>query len=113
MTVVTEERELDVVYNPAQCNRCGLCLEVCPFNVWELPETGPAVMARIEDCTNCTACAKNCLGNAIVVKNYGCGCIWNQTARLLGKVKDNIVGKDEDEGCDSESSCSGSTGCCG
>ncbi|MHA1770007.1 MAG: 4Fe-4S dicluster domain-containing protein [Candidatus Thorarchaeota archaeon] len=63
-------------YEPSKCVRCGMCVEVCPFDVWELPEEGPAVITRGENCTNCTACAKNCLGNAINVKNIGCGCLW-------------------------------------
>ena len=110
MTVVIQEKSTDVLYNPLACNRCGLCLEVCPFNVWELPEKGPAIMARPDDCTNCTACAKNCLGNAITVKNLGCGCIWNQAARLLNRVKDSEVGSEEEEntcGSNTESSCCG------
>lgn len=58
-----------------------MCIEVCPFNVWELPDDGPAIVARGENCTNCTACAVNCLGNAIVVENLGCGCIWCKPVR--------------------------------
>ncbi|NHI89075.1 MAG: 4Fe-4S dicluster domain-containing protein [Candidatus Thorarchaeota archaeon] len=96
MTVVTQQVDLEIEYDPHRCNRCGMCLEVCPFNVWELPVDGPAVIARPEDCTNCTACAKNCLGNAINVRNIGCGCIWNESARRSGKVEESVIGKNQD-----------------
>ncbi|MFW9980047.1 MAG: ferredoxin family protein [Candidatus Thorarchaeota archaeon] len=117
MTITVQERRTDLLYNPLACNRCGLCLEVCPFNVWELPEKGPAIMARPDDCTNCTACAKNCLGNAITVTNVGCGCIWNQSARRRGECEDTVVGaKEQPESSDSDSSCgcsSTKSSCCG
>lgn len=116
MTIQIQERRTDVLYNPLACNRCGLCLEVCPFNVWELPEKGPAIMARPDDCTNCTACAKNCLGNAITVTNVGCGCIWNQSARLRGECEDTVVGiskKSEEVQEKSSCGCSKESSCCG
>lgn len=107
MTVVVEEKRTDIVYNTSACNRCGMCIEVCPFNVWELPDTGPAIMARPDDCTNCTACAKNCLGNAIAVQNFGCGCIWSQAKHFLGLSKDTTVGSQGEEESSSDSSCCG------
>ncbi|MFX1367464.1 MAG: ferredoxin family protein [Promethearchaeota archaeon] len=109
MTVVVKETGLELEYAPEQCSRCGMCLEVCPFNVWELPESGPAIMARPEDCTNCTSCAKNCLGAAITVKNIGCGCIWNQSARRAGKTDEVVVGSSDIQGCSSKenTSCGG------
>lgn len=96
MTLVTQEINLEIEYDPDLCNRCGMCLEVCPFNVWELLIDGPAIIARPEDCTNCTACAKNCLGHAISVKNIGCGCIWNQSARRNRKVEESVVSSNSD-----------------
>ncbi|MFQ5832215.1 MAG: ferredoxin family protein [Candidatus Thorarchaeota archaeon] len=91
MTIVLEDVGLEIEYNRQKCNRCGICLEVCPFGVWEMPEEGPAVLARIENCTNCTACAKNCLGGAIAVRNIGCGCIWNEAARRRGDCEESVV----------------------
>ncbi len=110
MTIVIQEKRMDLTYDSTKCNRCGLCLEVCPFNVWELPENGPAIIVRPEDCTNCTACAKNCLGNAITVANMGCGCIWNEAGRRKTKREDTIVGAVDEEKQDS-SGCGSS--CCG
>lgn len=109
MTIVVEQKSLDIQYNPSLCNRCGMCVEVCPFNVWELPEEGPAVLARVENCTNCTACAKNCLGDAIAVLNMGCGCVWNESARRKGQCSESVVGPTEEtsDSCSSDSSCCG------
>ncbi|MFX1261856.1 MAG: ferredoxin family protein [Promethearchaeota archaeon] len=108
MTIVVEETGLGLDYNPSLCNRCGICLEVCPFSVWELPDDGPAVIARAEDCTNCTACAKNCLGGAIAVRNIGCGCIWNEAARRKGRCEEPVIGTPSK----AEKSDSGSSSCC-
>ncbi|MFW9805502.1 MAG: ferredoxin family protein [Candidatus Thorarchaeota archaeon] len=107
-TVITisESGRTDFSYDPKKCNRCGNCLEVCGFDVWELPVEGPAVVARLEACTNCTACAKNCLGGAITVMNLGCGCVWNQARKRQGDCPDTAVGPTQE-------SSSSETGCCG
>ncbi|MFW9943710.1 MAG: ferredoxin family protein [Candidatus Sifarchaeia archaeon] len=104
--LVVEDTGLDIMYSPERCNRCGLCLEVCPFNVWDLPDAGPAVIARGEDCTNCTSCAKNCLGSAITVRNIGCGCVWNEAARRRGACEESVVGPEETHGCSTPASSS-------
>ncbi|MDH4214146.1 MAG: ferredoxin family protein [Candidatus Odinarchaeota archaeon] len=109
MTLVLEKSKLDISYNPSNCNRCGMCIEVCPFNVWDFPDHGPAVLARPQDCTNCTACAQNCLGYAISVLNIGCGCIWNESARRRGQQQDKLIGPDSE----TDSCCTGSSSCCG
>jgi NAD-dependent dihydropyrimidine dehydrogenase PreA subunit len=58
-------------------NRCsgkGTCIEVCPFNVFELqeienhPETLKAVAVRIENCTLCMKCIPACVEDAIIVE---------------------------------------------
>ncbi|MFW9966944.1 MAG: 4Fe-4S dicluster domain-containing protein [Candidatus Thorarchaeota archaeon] len=109
MTIAVEESGLEISYDPERCSRCGMCLEVCPFNVWELPESGPAVISRPADCTNCTSCAKNCLGAAITVRNIGCGCIWNESARRSGITEESLVGPGDIQNCSSKDT----TSCCG
>jgi len=109
MTVVTQESSLEIEYDSTRCNRCGMCLEVCPFNVWELPLDGPAIIVRPEDCTNCTACAKNCLGEAISVRNIGCGCIWNEKARRSREDEKSKMEPDNFNDCSS----AGRGSCCG
>ncbi|MHA2381399.1 MAG: 4Fe-4S dicluster domain-containing protein [Candidatus Thorarchaeota archaeon] len=48
VTAVSDSGRTDFTYDPSKCNRCGNCIEVCAFNVWELPEQGPAIFARSE-----------------------------------------------------------------
>ncbi|MHA2027272.1 MAG: 4Fe-4S dicluster domain-containing protein [Candidatus Thorarchaeota archaeon] len=102
MTVVNQELDLEIGYDTLRCTRCGMCLEVCSFNVWELPIDGPARIARPEDCTNCTSCAKNCLGAAITVRNIGCGCIWNESARRRDASEESVRESNSSLDCKSQ-----------
>jgi len=56
----------------ARCTGCGLCLEVCPRKVLELPARKIAVRDR-DACIECGACAINCPAKALKV-NAGVGC---------------------------------------
>jgi len=71
-----------------KCIGCGICLNVCPHQVFSLPEN----KARITDfnaCMECGACAMNCPVNAISV-DAGVGCAtglineWLFEMNLLG-----------------------------
>ncbi|MHA2144009.1 MAG: 4Fe-4S dicluster domain-containing protein [Candidatus Thorarchaeota archaeon] len=35
VTAVSDSGRTDFTYDPSKCNRCGNCIEVCAFNVWE------------------------------------------------------------------------------
>jgi NAD-dependent dihydropyrimidine dehydrogenase PreA subunit len=54
------------------CNGCGMCLKVCPHNVFELSGR-KAHIVRKDHCMECGACQLNCPVNAITV-NAGVGC---------------------------------------
>ena len=54
------------------CNGCGMCLKVCPHDVFELSK-GKAHIARKNQCMECGACKLNCPVNAISVDS-GVGC---------------------------------------
>ncbi len=55
-----------------RCTGCGMCLEVCPHNVFAIRE-GKAVIIDSDRCMECGACANNCAFEALcVVKGVGC-----------------------------------------
>ncbi len=77
-----------------KCNGCGMCLEVCPQQVFTL-ENGSSTINDRDACMECSACANNCPRQAIYVRR-GVGCAY---AVLMDKF--NIKG-----------SCCGETQCC-
>jgi ferredoxin len=54
------------------CNGCGMCVKVCPHEVFELSGK-KAHIVRKNYCMECGACALNCQTKAIDVKS-GVGC---------------------------------------
>ncbi len=54
------------------CNGCGMCLKVCPHDVFEMEEKKSHIR-RLDYCMECGACAINCPVQAITV-NSGVGC---------------------------------------
>ncbi|MBN1926111.1 MAG: 4Fe-4S binding protein [Prolixibacteraceae bacterium] len=58
--------------NTGLCTGCRLCVIVCPHAVFEI-ENKKALIANIDNCMECGACALNCQFGAIYVKS-GVGC---------------------------------------
>lgn len=58
--------------NSEKCVGCGVCIEVCPHNVFELKNNKVELINK-DNCIECGACSKNCAFNAIEV-NSGVGC---------------------------------------
>jgi ferredoxin len=58
--------------NNELCTGCGLCVDACPHNVFEIIG-GKAHIKDINDCMECGACAKNCRFGALSVRS-GVGC---------------------------------------
>jgi NAD-dependent dihydropyrimidine dehydrogenase PreA subunit len=54
------------------CNGCGMCVIVCPRDVFEFYD-GKAHINNRDLCMECGACALNCMAGAIIVKS-GVGC---------------------------------------
>ena len=54
------------------CNGCGICIKVCPHEVFELSNRKAHIIRR-DYCMECGACSLNCPVNAISV-NSGVGC---------------------------------------
>lgn len=82
---ITIHSNLSVKINPEKCTACGMCVNVCPRNIISfLPfdkkpffqtscqSVENALSTRKEcsiGCFGCGLCAKNCIANAITVKN--------------------------------------------
>jgi ferredoxin len=76
--------ENTLVYDPALCNGCGVCVAVCPHAVFEM-DGRKAVLVRPVACMECGACQKNCIMDAIRVES-GVGCASAMiSSALLGK----------------------------
>jgi NAD-dependent dihydropyrimidine dehydrogenase PreA subunit len=55
-----------------KCNGCGMCLKVCPHDVFDLSGKKARIL-RKNLCMECGACALNCPQDAISVDS-GVGC---------------------------------------
>jgi 2-oxoglutarate ferredoxin oxidoreductase subunit delta len=49
------------------CKACGICVNLCPEQVFDRDENGYAVVARQGDCTGCRICEWHCPDFAIEV----------------------------------------------
>lgn len=79
------------------CNGCGMCIIVCPREVFELSGRKAHIVRR-DYCMECGACALNCPVQAISV-NSGVGC-------AAGIISGILKNSEPTCGCsDSKSSC--------
>ena len=54
-----------------KCNKCGLCMENCPFRAWEKGSNGNPVMKETYECFSCYNCKVACPQDAIsIVDTY-------------------------------------------
>jgi 2-oxoglutarate ferredoxin oxidoreductase subunit delta len=57
-----------VLVDAELCKACGICISLCPENVFDRDPSGLAVAARQEDCTACMTCEWHCPDFAIEVR---------------------------------------------
>jgi len=75
-------------FDPALCNGCGMCVEVCPHGVFAINARDVKVV-RAQACMECGACQLNCPTNAIAVESgVGCAAAMMRTA-LQGRGADD------------------------
>ena len=86
---------------PEQCIGCGMCVNVCPHNVFKI-ENRKAVMINRDSCMECGACKKNCPAGVIEVRE-GVGCA---AALIYGMIRKT------DPQCGCCGSDEGKKGCC-
>lgn len=78
-------------FDSRRCVGCGLCLKVCPHEVFAIRNKKAAIVSK-DSCMECGACAKNCAFNALSVRS-GVGC-------AAGIIYTALSGKDpEKEAC--------------
>ncbi len=57
---------------PEKCTACGMCMDVCPHDVFFKNNGVVAILDR-DRCMECGACAHNCASGALAVaKGVGC-----------------------------------------
>ena len=66
-----------------KCTGCGMCLEVCPHNVFKMNGKSAEIIHR-DACMECGACQKNCPAGALFVQS-GVGCAAAVINSLLGR----------------------------
>ena len=79
-----------------KCNGCGMCVEVCPHEVYVI-EGRKAVIVDRDACMECGACAMNCPVEAIQV-DAGVGCA---AAVITGAIR----GTEPTCGCGEDNTC--------
>ena len=78
------------------CIKCGMCVNVCPHEVFELKDSKLEMINR-DQCMECGACQINCPVSAISV-NSGVGCAY-------AMIKGALTGTEPSCGCGSDSCC--------
>jgi NAD-dependent dihydropyrimidine dehydrogenase PreA subunit len=66
-----------------KCTGCGMCLEVCPHEVFKM-NSSHAIIRNRDACMECGACSRNCPLGAISVES-GVGCAAAVINSLLGR----------------------------
>ena len=91
-----------------KCTGCGMCLEVCPHEVFKM-NTRHAEIRDRDACMECGACSRNCPFDAISVQS-GVGCAAAVINAMLGKTDAACC-------CTASTDCSphaaNEKGCCG
>lgn len=82
--------------NQELCTGCGMCLEVCPHEVFKMNTRHVEIQNR-DACMECGACRLNCPFDAIAVQT-GVGCAAAVINVMLGRTDTACCGTTE-SGC--------------
>jgi 2-oxoglutarate ferredoxin oxidoreductase subunit delta len=63
-----EEQASQVAVDLDLCKACGICIALCPENVFDRDAQAYPVIARPDDCTSCLLCELHCPDFAIEVR---------------------------------------------
>jgi len=67
----------------AVCSRCGICIEVCPFDARYYDEKTDRVMVDPASCQGCGSCAVECPNSATVISGFEDGAIMEALEAVL------------------------------
>jgi 2-oxoglutarate ferredoxin oxidoreductase subunit delta len=68
MSASTETSTPLVLLDLGLCKACGICIDLCPDEVFDRDGRGYPVLARLEDCRQCLLCELHCPDFAIEVR---------------------------------------------
>ncbi|MGD9123751.1 MAG: 4Fe-4S binding protein [Desulfarculaceae bacterium] len=54
-------------FDPKKCNRCGICIDMCPMDVLRFSDEGLPFMRYRDDCWYCDVCVFVCPRKAITM----------------------------------------------
>jgi NAD-dependent dihydropyrimidine dehydrogenase PreA subunit len=97
-TMVYLRNVVTLKLDPEKCNRCSMCMDVCPRDVFSMG-TKSILIRNLDNCMECGACALNCPEEALTVRS-GVGC----AAGII-----NGILRNSEPTCDCSS---GSSACC-
>lgn len=73
--------------NNENCIGCGMCIEVCPHNVFRIEDKKVKIINK-DSCMECGACKRNCPVSAIDVST-GTGGLMPVLEEMMAKEKHN------------------------
>jgi NAD-dependent dihydropyrimidine dehydrogenase PreA subunit len=82
-----------LAFDASKCTGCGMCLAVCPREVFR-PSNGKIEVAFRDACIECGACRRNCPSGALNVR-AGVGCASAVSSKMLGRKKACCVVDDD------------------
>lgn len=62
--------KVKIIIDSDLCTGCGVCLDFCPYEIFELQETSSGVVAKAinpDNCTFCNTCVGQCSTGAITI----------------------------------------------
>jgi 2-oxoglutarate ferredoxin oxidoreductase subunit delta len=74
VTKARKAKDVRILLNPAWCKGCGICIEMCPTDVFTAEEgTGKAIVSYPERCSDCGLCELYCPDYAISLERGAAG----------------------------------------
>ena len=67
-TATGEAPAPQIALDLALCKACGICIELCPEDVYDRDKLGYPTIARADECTSCLLCEIHCPDFAIEVE---------------------------------------------